>query len=959
MFNSLVGVTAPVTICPLHMLGGGGSNSKDGGRGRRQPRRMHNGHTPHPTSSTKAGRTGSTLPAARTPVRPTTGPLPSTASTPTMSPSAPPPSRPTITILAVLDEVDAAGSDLGVENASRITINGSASDGAFLGTSEDPLVHTQTVLSPFGYCSLFQHIDAGAAAEAAVPFSTERAGAASARRNSGSLLPASGCSSRENTYESSFKALSGATSPRFSMHPDPSFRLVMPSKMSSMHGRTTTFSGSEDAEHPSVRISATPVVPIVPHVAELSSRKRVAEDLQRLYGGAGAATEKTATDSASKPIQASASTAAKNASLSSDRTVSTVEAYQPSLAATKSPSFFLTSPRSFAAKRSTKADGRKAPPTAVDRRLEREQIIRVGVQRLYQRLNELHLVVHHVQNDGNCQFRAISHQLFGNEDYHDIIRSQIVSYMRSARAQCFDHYFESHAHADAYYDNLAKSGTWGDELSLRAASDCLYVNIHVLSSEERNCYITYRPSSDRAVSAPSFLVDVWKLRERRRAERRLLRAHGLQQQQQHYIDPNSVAFGDSRQVSLSSGLHGNNKSFAAASTMSSEYGCPRRGMSGRAVRGEGGSEAVGGALLSPQGSAYGNSFRGQLPLLRSMGECDTLKHVQQGSGSDDEVEMDANAIQLALHRRLLQAEIRCSRPLSRMGSISLRAGATSDSDVGGGLSHQAATMPLQQAAAVPVMRLARRGEDASMDTAANQVEKFRACGAEVQSHDAATQSVHIFTQHMEAANAGAPDEVAVCFPRARFGDAVRSSTTGAAAPEVTSPFLLQPQSQGGAMTMTGGVIAETPLLGDTRRADTLDPGQAPPPTQRQGDEAREVMLLASSINGGRSNQSLQRSFSYAQSATSFTGGGGPVTADVAPSRPLAQPPAGSGGHSPNAPFLGSLVPRSGTPSHGLGVDGDGLNQSVCCFSFEPRTEAIDIFLSYIYPVHYNSLSVKQ
>ncbi|KAG5482419.1 hypothetical protein LSCM4_05678 [Leishmania orientalis] len=968
MFNSLVDIPEPATARPLRMLGGGSSTSKDGRRGHQPPRRTHDQHSRHNRSSSKARLTGTTGPSTSTAIPTVTDPLASTADTVATNPSAPPPPpRPTITILAVLDEVDAEAGDLGSGNTSSTTMHGNPADNAFLATGVDPLAHTQTYLSPFGYCSLFQHTDTKAAVETAVSFSNERADTASTRRNSGSLITASDGSSRENTYGSSFKALSSATSPHFAMQSDLSFHL-MPSKVSSMYGRTPTYSGSEVVEHHPVRISATPVVPIVPHVAEPSSRKRVAEDMQRLYGGAGAAVETTAADTDNKPIQASASAAATNASLPSDRTPGAAEALQPSLAAIRNSSktSFLTSPKSSAAKKPTKVKNRKAPPTAAEQRLAREQIIRVGVQRLYQRLNELHLAVHHVQNDGNCQFRAISHQLFGNEDYHDIIRSQIVSYMRSARAQSFDHYFESPAHADAYYDNLAKPGTWGDELSLRAASDCLYVNIHVLSSEERNCYITYRPSPDYAASAPSFLVDVSKLRERRRTERRLLRAYGPQQQ---HIDPSGFSFGDSRQASLYAGLHGNAKSVGAASTVSSGYGYLPGGISSSPARGEHSGVVVDGALSSPQGSAHGHSFREQSPPLRSMGQRDTPKRVQQGNDSDVEGEMDANAIQRALHRRLQQSEIRCSQPLARMGSISLRAEAASGGDVGGSHSLGAATLPLQQQPAVPVLRLSSGNADTSSDIVTSHVEKFCAFGAEVQPLDAATQSVNIFTQRMEPADASTTGDVAVCFPRARTRDATHSPSSGATTPELPRPFLLHPQSQHGALTMTGGVISEMPLLGDTRRVDSSAPGEASPSTLCQGDKDCEVMLFASSMHRGRSNQSLYRSFSYLQSATSFTGSAGPANADIAQISSPPLPPSDSGGRSPNASLLQDLASHTEAPSSGVGADNgghmqsysdanDGLHQGITCFSFEPRTEAIDIFLSYIYPVHYNSLSVK-
>ncbi|CAD2219453.1 OTU-like cysteine protease, putative [Angomonas deanei] len=156
---------------------------------------------------------------------------------------------------------------------------------------------------------------------------------------------------------------------------------------------------------------------------------------------------------------------------------------------------------------------------------QKENYIRVGVQRLINRVDELKLVLFRVKNDGNCQFRAISHQLFGTDVFHDLCRYHIVSYMKKRRHDKFDFYFESPAHADKYYQEMGQLGTWGDELTLRAASDSLCTNIHVISSAERNFYITYRPDSD-APPPPSFLIDVVQVKELRRRQKLEARRKG-------------------------------------------------------------------------------------------------------------------------------------------------------------------------------------------------------------------------------------------------------------------------------------------------------------------------------------------------------------------------------------------------------------------------------------------------
>ncbi|KAI5691885.1 OTUlike cysteine protease [Leishmania braziliensis] len=959
MLNSLLNVPVPVMVRPLRMLGGGTPNSKDGRSGHRSSRQAQSPRSLPGFSSNKVS-----------PRR--TGPLADMVSTEARKSSVTPPPRPTITIFAELDKDDAQSGGVGFGNASRTTMKDYTTRGAAPQVDQDPLASTQTVLTPMGYSSLCQYANAEATAKMSTSFSNESAVVAGIRRKSGFLTSAGGNDSRENVDGTSLRPPSLADSSDLAAQRNSSFLSVLPTEKSWMHGRTSTYTGSEEAEHHPVRISATPVVPIVPHVAEPLSRKRVVEDMQRLYGGAGGAAKSTAVDSASEPLQATVSAKTQNVSSMSSRTGSAAEASKsPAISNEKNSHHSLSTSFSSSPRKPGKGEKKAPLATGTDKQLAREQIIRVGVQRLYQRLSELRLVVYRVQNDGNCQFRAISHQLFGNENYHDIIRSQIVSYMRSARAESFDYYFESPAQADIYYDNLAKPGSWGDELSLRAASDCLYVNIHVLSSEERNCYITYRPSSDHAVSAPSFLVDVWKLRERRRAERRLLRTRGLQQQQQPLQHAHRHAFGDLQQASSYTGFQDNTQGLGAATTtLPSDYRYPCRGGSSRSARGEHGKAAVDQRLLVPQGSAPGFS-----PRRQSMGNYDeNANRVKQDDDSDEEGEMDANAIQLALHRKLQQSEIRFSRPSSTMGSNNVGAVTPGSGGNVGNLSLEASTMPLlphhsteapnqlEQTAAVPVPRLVSGNADASRGMATNQLEKFRAVGAEVQSLDAATQPVNIFTQSMETANTCGTDDVAICFPR--------KPTSGATAPATSCASLLQPQAQRSILTMTSGTIAETPLLGGTRQVDPIAAPPALSQTQRQGDEAGEVMLLASTTSRGPPNQVLQQRFSCLQSTTSAAGYADHFNTDTAQSCSPAILSPSSGGYGASSQLFGSFVPRPATPSFGLGADNDrnvqsgsdasaGVNPSVRCFSFEPRTEPIDIFLSYLYPLHYNSLSVKQ
>ncbi|KAG8342750.1 hypothetical protein TRVL_06417 [Trypanosoma vivax] len=198
-------------------------------------------------------------------------------------------------------------------------------------------------------------------------------------------------------------------------------------------------------------------------------------------------------------------------------------------------------------KKAKNGDSRKqsALPPQV---LSREQIICIGSQRLKKRLEDLELVEHLMRGDGNCQFRAVAQQLLGSEDYHELVRVHVVTYMKSVR-DVFDCYFPSKEEADTYYDDMLKVGTWGDELTLRAASDSLFINVHILSSEQENYYLTYYPNPD-SPPPPVFLVDVATMREERERERQ----QRQQQLDSHGTPSNQLGSGKGAEASEDSSV---------------------------------------------------------------------------------------------------------------------------------------------------------------------------------------------------------------------------------------------------------------------------------------------------------------------------------------------------------------------------------------------------------------------
>jgi OTU-like cysteine protease len=86
--------------------------------------------------------------------------------------------------------------------------------------------------------------------------------------------------------------------------------------------------------------------------------------------------------------------------------------------------------------------------------------------------------------DGNCLFRAISHQVYGDQDWHHIVRARCVEYLRNQLA-----FYEQWMADDpeTYLSNMDKDAVWGGHIEIQAMSE-LYgrpVYIYAYSSEPR------------------------------------------------------------------------------------------------------------------------------------------------------------------------------------------------------------------------------------------------------------------------------------------------------------------------------------------------------------------------------------------------------------------------------------------------------------------------------------------
>jgi len=75
--------------------------------------------------------------------------------------------------------------------------------------------------------------------------------------------------------------------------------------------------------------------------------------------------------------------------------------------------------------------------------------------------------------DGNCLFRSVSHQVYGDPSHHLLVRRFCVDYME-LEADYFSNFVtggDDGTDFKSYADNMRKSGAWGDHLEIQAMSE--------------------------------------------------------------------------------------------------------------------------------------------------------------------------------------------------------------------------------------------------------------------------------------------------------------------------------------------------------------------------------------------------------------------------------------------------------------------------------------------------------
>ncbi|KAF7801938.1 OTU domain-containing protein [Senna tora] len=111
-------------------------------------------------------------------------------------------------------------------------------------------------------------------------------------------------------------------------------------------------------------------------------------------------------------------------------------------------------------------------------------------QRLLHRLKIYGLCEVKVSGDGNCQFRALSDQMYRTPEHHKYVRKEIVKQLKD-HPSLYECYVPMKY--KQYYKKMAKSGEWGDHVTLQAAADKFGAKICLLTSFKDTCFLEITP----------------------------------------------------------------------------------------------------------------------------------------------------------------------------------------------------------------------------------------------------------------------------------------------------------------------------------------------------------------------------------------------------------------------------------------------------------------------------------
>ena len=101
---------------------------------------------------------------------------------------------------------------------------------------------------------------------------------------------------------------------------------------------------------------------------------------------------------------------------------------------------------------------------------------------LEERLGRFQLRLFDVGGDGDCFFRAVSLQLYGNPEQHLQVKAAGITYMRNNP----ERFIESNIEISwlEYLNKMSIQGNWGDAMIIQAVADQLNLKIFIAATHD-------------------------------------------------------------------------------------------------------------------------------------------------------------------------------------------------------------------------------------------------------------------------------------------------------------------------------------------------------------------------------------------------------------------------------------------------------------------------------------------
>lgn len=123
-------------------------------------------------------------------------------------------------------------------------------------------------------------------------------------------------------------------------------------------------------------------------------------------------------------------------------------------------------------------------------------------------LDELNLYASATKGDGNCLFRALSDQLFGDESHHSEIRQNIVNYVEEHGDHFAAFVGEFGETFDQYLNRLRQDGVYGGDIEITGFAD--YYNKAVVIYQADSLYVIQPRESTKVQGSVHLAYHTWE-----------------------------------------------------------------------------------------------------------------------------------------------------------------------------------------------------------------------------------------------------------------------------------------------------------------------------------------------------------------------------------------------------------------------------------------------------------------